>query len=227
MADAPALVLFDIDGTLLRRAGSHHKDALVCAVREVTGHQTCFDQIPTGGMLDRDLIRTLLLSAGAAARDIDDWLPRIVERAQSEYLLACPALEDKLCPGVRDLLERLREARVPAGLVTGNLTVIGWKKIEAAGLRPFFALGAFADMAATRAELVRIAIRASLDKKLLAPGGVVSLIGDHPNDVQAAKLNGVRSIAVATGLSTRDELAACDPDVLVSDLRSLDLESLL
>jgi len=37
MHSAPALVLFDIDGTLVRRAGPHHRQALVDAVHRVTG----------------------------------------------------------------------------------------------------------------------------------------------------------------------------------------------
>jgi phosphoglycolate phosphatase len=129
MAAARGLVLFDIDGTLIRRAGPHHRDALTGAIREVTGHETSFDGIPTSGMLDRDLIRILLSGAGAAAQEVESWLPAIIERAQATYQLVCPALEDSLCPGVRDLLERIRQAGIATGLVTGNLTAIGWKKM--------------------------------------------------------------------------------------------------
>ena len=227
MAVARALVLFDIDGTLLSRAGSHHKDALIHAIREITGQETSFDGIDTSGRLDRDLIRLLLRGARAKVRDIERWLPAIIEKAQSRYELICPELQDRVCPGVRVILERLKAEEIPAGLVTGNLTAIGWKKMDAAGLRPFFRFGAFADMARTRASLTRIAIREAKRQGLAAKSTAISLVGDHPNDVQAAKLNGIRSIAVATGLSTREELAACEPDVLVSDLRSLELDSLL
>lgn len=227
MAVAKALVLFDIDGTLLRRAGPHHKDALVAAVKDVTGHDTCFDRIPTGGMLDRDLIRALLKETPARVRDVERWMPAIIERAQHHYGSMCPELHDKLCPGVRELLQSLIDSGIPAGLVTGNLTAIGWKKMEACGLRSYFHVGAFAEMARTRAGLAKIAIRQARSKRIAGPETVVSLIGDHPNDVQAAKLNGIRSIAVATGLSSFDELIACRPDAIVADLRSLKLEFLL
>ena len=227
MAVSRALVLFDIDGTLLRRAGSHHKDALLAAVREVTGHNTSFDRIPTGGMLDRDLIRALLKETPARAREIEGWMPDIVRRAQEHYQSICPELSDKVCPGARELLQALNEAGIPAGLVTGNLTAIAWKKMEACGLRSFFDIGAFADMATTRAGIAEVAIREARRKGIAGRDTVISLIGDHPNDVQAAKLNRIRSIAVATGLSSFDELAACRPDALVPDLRSLKLESLL
>lgn len=224
---APAIVLFDIDGTLLRRAGPHHKQALVEAVRQVTGLDTSLDRIDTSGMLDRDLIRAMLQEVGAKLRQIQRWMPDIVEYAQTHYQLICPELHDRVCPGVPEILARLQVERIPAGLVTGNLTRIGWKKMEAAGLRAHFQFGAFADMARTRADLARLATREARRKGLAARHAVVSLIGDHPNDIQAAKLNGIRSIAVATGVCSQEELAACGPDVLIPDLRSLELKSLL
>jgi phosphoglycolate phosphatase-like HAD superfamily hydrolase len=56
---------------------------------------------------------------------------------------------------------------------------------------------------------------------------VVSLIGDHPNDIRAAKANGVRSIAVCTGVVDAAELSGHAPDMLLPDLRNLSLEKLL
>jgi len=55
----------------------------------------------------------------------------------------------------------------------------------------------------------------------------VALVGDHPNDIRAARAHGVRAIAVATGLAGADELAAHSPDVLVPDMRALSIEMLL
>jgi phosphoglycolate phosphatase-like HAD superfamily hydrolase len=177
--------------------------------------------------LDRDLIRALLQMAGAKRRDIDRWMPAIVGHAQAGYQILCPQLEDRVCPGVADFLGRLEREAIPAGLVTGNLTAIGWKKMEAAGLRRHFTWGAFSEMARTRAGLARMAIREARKKGLAGRHTPFSLVGDHPNDIEAAKLNGIRSIAVATGLSTFDELAACKPDVLARDLREVEVDSLL
>ena len=52
----------------------------------------------------------------------------------------------------------LEAERIPAGLVTGNLSAIAWKKMDAAGLRPYFQFGAFAEMADTRADLARLVV---------------------------------------------------------------------
>src|SRR3954464_7440359 len=114
MAAAHALVLFDIDGTLLRRAGPHHKEALVAAVREVTNHEASFDGIDTSGMLDRDLIRMLLVGCRARVKDINGWMPSIISCAQTHYQMICPELQDKVCPGVPEFLHRLKDAAIPA-----------------------------------------------------------------------------------------------------------------
>jgi phosphoglycolate phosphatase len=227
MLPADALVLFDIDGTLIRKAGPHHREALVAAVHRVTGIETTLDQIPTQGMLDRDILTSMLRNAGASRTIIRQRMPEIVRHAQNIYARSCPNLESKVCPGVRPLLGRLQRRSVPTGLVTGNLTQIGWKKMEHAGLREFFRFGAFADMASSRAGLVRIALQHARKEGWITGTTKITLIGDHPNDVEAARKNGIRSIAVATGVVAAEELATCAPDLLLSDLRSLRLRMLL
>ena len=224
---APAVVLFDIDGTLLRRAGPHHREALEEAVRRVTGLDSSTEHIPVHGMLDRDILGLMLTGAGASAAAARRAMPAIVEVAQRIYRRTCPNLTRKVCPGARMLLYRLHRRGIPTGLVTGNLTRIGWRKMECAGLRPYLRFGAFAEMARDRAGLARLAIRQAREAGCIGPGTRISLIGDHPNDIQAARANGIQSVAVATGISTAAELAAHSPDLLVPDLRHLQLELLL
>jgi phosphoglycolate phosphatase-like HAD superfamily hydrolase len=223
---AGALALFDIDGTLIRRAGPDHRQALEDAVRAVTGRPATTDHIPVVGMLDGDILRFMLQRAGLGPKAARAALPAIMERAQELYQRRCPDLRRRVCPGARMLLWRLFRRGVPAGLVTGNLTRIGWRKMERAGLRRYFRFGAFAERAKDRAGLVRLAVREARDRGWIAPHARVSLVGDHPNDILAARANGVQSIAVATGFASAEELAAYAPDLLVADLRSLRLETL-
>ncbi len=225
--NAPALLLFDIDGTLVRRAGGHHREALVAAVHKVTGLTTTTDHIPVQGMLDRDILAWMMRDAGASPALVRRTMPALVAKAQSIYPRRCPSsLRAKVCPGVRGLLARLARRRIPAGLVTGNLTRIGWTKLDRAGLKPHFRFGAFAERASSRAGLVRLALREARQRRYVNGATHVWLVGDHPNDILAARANGIRSVAVATGLSDRAELAAHQPDLLLEDLRSLKLEML-
>lgn len=224
---APALALFDIDGTLLRRAGPHHREALEKAIRSATGYETSTDGIPLYGMLDPDIIAEMLRQAGAPRRVIREKMPGIVSRAQAVYLLTCPRLERKTCPGVRRALRSLAQRGIVMELVTGNLTRIGWRKMERAGLDGYFRFGAFGEAAKDRAGLVRIAIRHARGHGWIGVRTPVTLIGDSPADVLAAKAAGIRSIAVATGVIPANELRRYDPDVVIEDLRSLTPELLL
>lgn len=224
---AKALVLFDIDGTLLRRAGPHHREALAAAVRQVTRFETTTEGIAVAGMLDRDILATMLRNAGASEALIRRAMPAVVEAAQRTYARTCPDLRAKVCPGARMLLYKLSRRGVPAGLVTGNLTRIGWKKMERAGLRRYLRFGAFAELARDRAGLVDIALRYARRQGWIDRASSVVLIGDHPNDIRAAQAHGVRSIAVATGLVGQEELARHSPDLLVPDMRALTVETLL
>jgi phosphoglycolate phosphatase-like HAD superfamily hydrolase len=221
---ADGLVLFDIDGTLLRRAGPHHRHALIEAARRATGFATTTEGVPVQGMLDRDILTHMLTNAGASAALIRRHMPAMVASAQNIYVRACPDLRRKVCPGARMLLYRLSRRKIPAGLVTGNLTRIGWKKMERAGLKRYIRFGAFAERARDRAGLVRIAIGHARRQGWITRSSPVTLIGDHYNDILAARANGVRSIAVATGLMSAAELARHSPDLLVADLRALPLE---
>ncbi len=227
MARGNPLVLFDIDGTLIRRAGPHHRQALVDAVRSATGLETSTDGVPVAGMLDRDILTIMMARAGMSTGAIRRAMPDIVRRAQWLYSRSCPDLQRKVCPGVRGLLRRLERSGAVTGLVTGNLTRIGWKKMDHAGLRPYFRFGAFAEQARDRSGLARMAIREARRQKWIGPGSPISLIGDHPNDVNAARANGARSIAVATGVISLEELQSHSPDILLADLRGIRLDMLL
>ena len=218
-----ALVLFDIDGTLVRRAGPHHREALVEGVRRVTGLDTTTDGIPVQGMLDPDIVTVMMRRAGVTRARIGEAMPGILKAAERYYLRVCPELHDKHCPGVAPLLERLSRRDILLALVTGNLTRIGWRKLERAGLRDYFRFGAFGEMARTRAGLAKIAIREARGHGWIDRATPVSLVGDSPADVQAARHSHIRAIAVATGLTSAADLQAEQPDLLLPDLRALRL----
>jgi phosphoglycolate phosphatase-like HAD superfamily hydrolase len=219
----PALVLFDIDGTLVRRAGPHHREALVHGIRRVAGLNTTTEGIPVQGMLDPDIVTVMMRSAGVRRAAIRAAMPEILRAAERYYLRVCPPLTGKHCPGVEPVLKRLARRGLLLGLVTGNLTRIGWRKLERAGLRQHFRFGAFGEMAKNRAGLARLAIREARKRGWIDRRAPVSLIGDAPQDIQAARANGIRAISVKTGISPVAELEALRPDELLRDLRELRL----
>ena len=193
----------------------------------MTGLETSTEGVPLHGMLDPDILQAMMRNAGASMALIRRSMAEICRIAQSLYVRRVPNIERKVCPGVRPLLRGLSRLGVPMGLVTGNLTRIGWKKVERAGLRSYFRLGAFGEMNRDRAGLVRLILKETRRRGWLRDSAPVSLIGDTPVDVSAAQSNGIRAVAVATGLSTWEELESSAPDILVRDLRELRAETLL
>lgn len=221
------LVLFDIDGTLLRRSGPAHRRALERAVERVTGTAVSIDGIPVAGMLDRDILLEMLARAGVRGRKAEGLLDEAGRAAQNIFVRNCPDLSRKVCPGVRPLLRALRHKGAPCGLVTGNLERIAWTKMRRAGLREFFSVGAFSGDGPTRGALIRLAIERARRAGLLRPGAETIYVGDHPNDVKAAREAGVRIVAVGTGVVSGEALLACAPDHYVEDLRALQESDLL
>lgn len=227
MSGAPPLLLFDIDGTLMRKSGPHHRQVLIDAVKIVTGLTATIDQIPVQGMLDRDILAWMLRDAGASPTRIRTAMPRLVVQAQALYAECCPDLRGKVCPGVRPLLKTITRRGLRAGLVTGNLSAIGWTKVEKAGIKVHFTFGAFAEQGKDRATLAARAIAQARRNRWITPDSRIVLFGDHENDILAAKANSIRSVAVATGLSGAAALSQLQPDFLLQDLRDCPLEEIL
>jgi phosphoglycolate phosphatase len=225
---APAVVFFDIDGTLLRRSGPHHRLALEAAALEVTGRRVSTANIPVQGMMDCKILELMLLEAGLAPPRIREAMPGLVVAAQRIYVSNSPhTLRHRVCPGVRAALDRLHLGGIPLGLVTGNLSRIAWRKLQKAGLRGYFTFGAFAEESDDRAGLVRQALLRARRRGWIGSRTQVWHVGDHENDILAAQANRVGSVAVATGLSPARDLSALSPDRLLRDLRALRLEMLI
>jgi phosphoglycolate phosphatase-like HAD superfamily hydrolase len=221
MNPSSSLVLFDIDGTLLRKTGPHHRQALERAVKLVSGREATTDGIPVAGMLDRDILRLMMEAAGIAPSRIRLLMPPVVEKAQALYVRLCPDLRGRVCPGVRPLLRRLSARGIPVGLVTGNLSRIAWTKMRRAELKEHIRFGAFAEEGRTRGELAALAARRARREGWITRGALVTLVGDHPNDILAAREANVRSVAVGTGVVPYEVLKTLAPDHAVPDLRSL------
>ena len=109
-------------------------------------------------MMDGQIIKMMLEEAGATQGQIRRVMPALMAKAQDLYVQRVPDLKSKVCPGARSLLYKLARRQVRTGLVTGNLSRIGWKKVERAGLRPYLHYGVFAEFADEWWKLVAHAI---------------------------------------------------------------------
>jgi len=216
------LVLFDIDGTLLRAQGIG-PIAMERAGRRLLGPAFSLEGIDFGGALDPWIFRQAAQRLGH-----DDPSP-LHPAFRDEYLVELARAFDAgerrpvLLPGVVAALAAFRDdPTATLGLVTGNYARAVPLKLQAAGIDPTqFVVGAFGDDAPTRPELVRLAMEQWRARGADPDPRRVVVIGDTPRDVDCAKKNGCRSVAVATGWHTVEQLEAGGADLVLRDLTAL------
>jgi phosphoglycolate phosphatase len=203
------LVLFDIDGTLLLGASREHAAALHDALQAVYGVSVA-QRVPAAGRTDTAIARDLAALGGIAAERFDAGLPQFKEACASIFAQRCPpSLEDRLAPGMRDLLEALAaRGDVRCSLVTGNYEPVARLKLARAGIGHHVApgQGGFGSDAESRNELPTIA-RARAGGYSRAH---TILVGDTPLDIACARADSVGVLAVATGPHAASELTAAD-----------------
>jgi phosphoglycolate phosphatase len=214
-----SLILFDIDGTLVLTGGAGGR-AMSCAFQEIFGVRDALSGIAMAGRTDAWILADALTAHNMASD------PAALVRFRDAYLrhltieLDKPGARKGLMPGVRELLDVLhRRDDVYLALLTGNYQEGARIKLEYFDLWRYFPCGAFGDDAPQRDGLVSKAlerIAASGGPSFSAADAVV--IGDTPLDVACAAFCGARSIAVATGSHSVDQLQAAGADVVMQDL---------
>jgi phosphoglycolate phosphatase len=216
------LALFDIDGTLIRGQGVGGL-AMERAGRKVLGPAFSIEGIDFAGALD-----PWIYQEAAARMGRDDALTlhaEFLEVYLTELALALDASErlPVAIPGVEVALGRLAaRTNTTLGLVTGNYARAAPLKLRAAGIDPSqFVLGAYGGDAPTRPDLVRLAMEQWRGRGAHPDPRRVVVIGDTPRDVDCAKKNGCRCVAVATGWYSAEKLRETEADAVVADLTDL------
>ena len=211
--DAADAYLFDIDGTLLNSRDGVHYNAFHNAVRRFFGVPSKIDRVPLHGNTDLGIIRAVLRQEGISDAEIDAKLPLMTAAMCEEVERNAIGMQPELCPSVEELVRRLDAAGKLLAVATGNLETVAWKKLEASGLRRYFAFGSFSDRREQRADIVRWGVAEA--HRRLSAAAVVYVVGDTPSDIQAAHAAGVPVIAVATGIFSLEELKSHGPDLCV------------
>ncbi len=211
------LILWDIDGTILRSAGAGMK-ALNTALQAVFGLSGTFAGIDFAGRTDLWIIRQIFARFG-----IDD-NPENRAAYIEGYISTLPAVlrssNSGILPGVHEILKRAADhPDVVQGLLTGNLRRGAETKLGFHGLYDFFPVGAFADDSELRNELGPHALRrAKQHWGVDFPPARVWIVGDTPHDILCARAFGARVLAVATGASNVADLTRHNPDAVLEHL---------
>ena len=202
------VLFWDIDGTLLT-TGKAGVPAWEAAVNAVTGRDFQLSSIRVPGLTDFQIaVRTFELLGVEAD---DEMLRRMVGLYEDGLPAALPLKQGHVMPNVREILEQLQNRDdVRSYLLTGNTRGGARAKLTHYDLFKYFPDGAFAEDTGERATIAARALELARRSGPVAADRVF-VIGDTPHDIDCADAIGAKTIAVATGGYTIDELATRAP----------------
>jgi phosphoglycolate phosphatase-like HAD superfamily hydrolase len=216
----PILVLFDIDGTLIRDGGAAG-EAFDQAFSDLFAIPQASTGIDKHGRTDMKICQDA--SRKALGRDLREEEIKVLQKRYLDLLPDALSSNEsyQVLPGVASLCAELAEDdRVLLGLQTGNLEPAAWAKLRRGQLEAYFKFGGFGSDSPDRTVLVQIAI----DRGRALAGidvEAVYVVGDAPGDILAGRRNQARTVAVGTGLTGLDALRPLQPDFLLPDLSDI------
>jgi phosphoglycolate phosphatase len=221
----PVLVLWDVDYTLVAT------DGVGWYLYEVALRQLYGLEMPAGlgsmaGRTDTSIALEVLAAAGLPdpADEVRPFQRLLAELTPGLHSMV--AERGRVLPGVPAALTAVAHQAdggrlVVQSLLTGNIPELARVKLGALGLTEHLdlAAGAYGDISPFRADLVPVA-RQNAARRYGADfsGRSTVLVGDTPSDIEAAAISGARSVGVATGRFTMDQLASAGADVVLADL---------
>jgi phosphoglycolate phosphatase len=214
------LLLWDIDGTLISTGAAGQRAIGRATAERFEGGD--LNGVEIAGRTDVGIARQILWKHGAPVNDesVHSFLDLYVEFLAEEL----PRGKGRVLPGVLELLaDAATKSDITLGLLTGNLERGARLKLEHYDLWRFFAFGAFADDHPDRNELGAFALsRARVATGIEFAAAQVDVIGDTGHDIACGKAFGARTIAVATGPWSLEQLTEHEPDFLFDDLANVD-----
>jgi len=210
------LLLWDIDCTLIDSGGAGER-GLRLALGSEFGVQDTLEWLEYFGRTDVWIARRIL------EHHLSTATPENIQRFLNGYLRSLAEEvhnpRARILPGVAEIVTKIAEhSDIAQGLLTGNLRQGAQIKLGHFGLWDSFPFGAFADDSEDRNELGPHALRrasAHLEHGFAADR--VFVIGDTPHDIACGKVIGARTIAVATGRYSVEDLRSHKPTAIMEN----------
>ncbi len=221
------LVLFDIDGTLIRSGGAGVR-AFERTFAEVFGLPETTRRLKFAGRTDMSLVREGLTLHGVEPNEANFQkffanYPGFLE----ELLQTC---KGGVCEGIRELIRQLETVpeKPTLGLLTGNIRRGAELKLSYYNLWHHFETGAFADDHEDRNCIAAVAQKrgAEILGRTLK-GEEIVVIGDTPHDITCGQSIGAKVLAVGTGEYGKTELEKCNPSWAIDHVGQTEVRTLL
>ncbi|MDW8074863.1 MAG: (d)CMP kinase [Bacteroidota bacterium] len=210
------LLLVDIDGTLLRVDRRVTRQVWSNAWEEVVGGSVPWERLDTAaGKTDFQILSQLLGSSKVAWEIRQQFFDALAKHG--EYLIEPSAIT--LYTEALEFLRFARDYGMHLAVLSGNERRCGWHKLRAVELEGYFTTGFFGCDAVERLLIPARALQWAQQYLGRSRDHITAVVvGDTPNDVIAARVHGLRSIAVATGPYSYEKLLEFRPTECVRHL---------
>lgn len=130
----------------------------------------------------------------------------------------------KILPGVNEILEKTSDRQnIFHILGTGNCERGARLKLSHLELNKYFKIGGFGDEDLQRWQIIKSAINeAEAFYSIDFSSKQTYVIGDTPLDIECGKILGIKSVAVATGGYSYDELKSYEPDYIFQSFEAFE-----
>src|SRR5262245_58635611 len=213
------LLLFDVDATLISTGGASLR-ALDRAFKKLLDLESAMLDIAPHGKTDPAIVREVFQKRMKEQSATEDVIAEVIEM-YVEYLRDEVERSEtyNVLPGIRDVLDEMQaRTDVLMGLATGNVESGARIKLQRAGLNEYFSFGGYGSDAEDRTDLVRRAAeRAARRHGSQIAGSDTFVIGDTPRDIEAGKRAGFKTVGVATGQYSVDQLQDSGADLAISN----------
>jgi phosphoglycolate phosphatase len=208
------LFLWDIDGTLITVGGAGER-SLIYAIKDHFGIDGDLKDIDYSGRTDRMISHMLHDYYGVEKTDesqrgfLDSYIFHLEKEMKHTRM--------RIIDGILEILEAIKAHPLCfQGLLTGNLKKGADIKLLHFNLLHYFPFGGFSDFSVHRNELAAFALEeACKNTGIEFSKENTYVIGDTPHDITCGKAIGAKTIAMATGHFTTDQLKPHQPDVLL------------
>ncbi|WP_018128535.1 HAD family hydrolase [Balneola vulgaris] len=211
----PWIALFDIDGTLLRVQHSFVRPMLRAILQEFEIDYPNMEKDAFSGRTDHDILNSFLVNHGYSNSLYSQIKERYIQ--QTDTLLAPEHVEP--LPYIHQAIDFFDAMNAEVGLLTGNYPRSAQAKLRAAQIEYPFSFGIFGEFHKNRNDLPLLALDEVKDRLGVQPDpSKFLIIGDTPKDVECAKFAGMKSVAIATGNYSYEELMETDADIVLHNL---------
>ncbi len=216
------LLLFDIDGTLIRLVGKSRitYKRFTYAVNKTFGTNLPASAVPDyGHIVNTELLLLLSQKAGVNRQEALKRLGTLYHYTTEHFRNHLSEYRTTILGGVKPLLSQLKAQGYMLGIVTGNIEPIADMKMAKMGLDGIFDFGIYADGSNRKKGMIIKAIKHAnlISGRKFTPQKTL-YFGDTAIDVREARAAGVKMLALATGHHSYEILRKENPDYMLENL---------